>query len=86
LTAGDRLKKPVAHVAAARAGLGVALLPARTIPHHGLVPIEIDLRGHETSLPEDELFLVTHQAWVNVPRVRATWEALIERLSGLPCE
>ncbi len=79
----DRL---VAHVAAARAGLGVALLPAPTISHHGLVPIEIDLPGHETSLPEDELFLVTHQALVNVPRVRATWEALTERLSDLPAE
>lgn len=80
-----------AQVAAARAGIGVALLPTPSIAHHGLVPV--DLGPESTELlaqgPADELFLVTYRALAGVPRVRALWDALAEGLdpagtSGVP--
>jgi DNA-binding transcriptional LysR family regulator len=65
-------------IAAAKAGLGVALLPDPTIEHHRLTPVPID---GAADCPEDELFLVTHRALRNVPRIRVLWDALVQRFA-----
>jgi DNA-binding transcriptional LysR family regulator len=64
------------------AGVGVALLPEPSVEHYGLVPVKIGaaLRPAAAEWPEDELFLVTHRALRQVPRVRAVWDLLVERL------
>lgn len=78
----DRL---TTQIAAVRAGLGVALVPAPSLAHYGLVPVELDasLRAGASSWPSDELFLVTHRALRDVPRVRVVWDALVEALRGV---
>lgn len=78
----DRL---TTQIAAVRAGLGVALVPAPSLAHYGLVPVELDasLRADASSWPSDELFLVTHRALRDVPRVRVVWDALVEALRGV---
>lgn len=69
-------------LAALNAGLGVALVPAPSVEHYGLVPVELAprLRGDAAEWPHDDVFLVTHRALRDVPRVRAVWEALISHL------
>lgn len=62
------------HVAAARAGVGVALLPLPTLLHHRLT--ELSLPSEAEATPSDTLFLVTPRALRSVPRVRAVWDAL----------
>lgn len=75
----DRL---TTQIAAMIAGLGVALVPAPSLAHYGLVPITLDesLRASASSWPVDELFLVTHKSLRDVPRVRVVWDALVEAL------
>lgn len=75
----DRL---TTQIAAVRAGLGVALVPAPSLAHYGLVPLALDpsLRAAAASWPADELFLVTHRALRDVPRVRVVWDALVDAL------
>ena len=57
---------------------------AECVAHYGLVPVKIAarLRAATAEWPSDELFLVTHRALRNVPRVRALWELLVERVAG----
>jgi DNA-binding transcriptional LysR family regulator len=64
------------------AGVGVALVPEPSVRHYGLAPVKIgaSLREAASAFPTDELFLVTHRAMRNVPRVRVVWDALVERL------
>lgn len=68
-------------LAAVKAGVGVALLPEPSLGHYGLVPLKVgrQLRGAAEEWPQDELFLVTHRALQNVPRVRVVWELLLAR-------
>jgi DNA-binding transcriptional LysR family regulator len=68
-------------VAAVRSGVGVALVPEPSVSHYGLVPIKLasNLREAAATWPQDELYLVTHRALQNVPRVRAVWNLLLER-------
>lgn len=66
-------------IAAAKAGLGVALLPAPSIAHYQLTEIELATRLPPP--PQDELYLVTHRALRKVPRVRALWDALVEHFA-----
>lgn len=70
-----------AQLAAAAAGVGIALLPGPTARHHGLVAVKLHaaLRATVTDWPADDLFLVTHRALREVPRVRVMWDALSER-------
>lgn len=63
-------------IAAARAGVGVALIPAQSVVHYGLVEVDVGVSDHDP-LPTDDLFLVTHRALRNVPRIRAVWEAIV---------
>lgn len=62
-------------------GGGIAVLPERSVSHYGLVPVKLGkpLRDAAAALPEDDLFLVTHRALRDVPRVRAVWDFLLER-------
>lgn len=67
------------------AGLGVALVPAPSLAHYRLVPIELaaKLRTDAADWPLDDLFLVTHRALRNVPRVKVVWDALVGRFAEL---
>ena len=73
-------------LAAATAGLGVALVPAPSLAHYGLVAVKIAprLRADADAWPTDDLFLVTHRALRDVPRVRAVWDALVRHVAALP--
>lgn len=64
-----------------RAGVGVGLVPDLSAAHYGLAPVKLSaaLRADAASLPTDDLFLVTHRALRNVPRVRAVWDVLTTR-------
>jgi DNA-binding transcriptional LysR family regulator len=72
-----------------RKGAGVALAPEPSAQHYGLVPVKIGsvLRERAGAWPTDDLFLVTHRALRQVPRVRVVWDLLIaahgdRRVSG----
>jgi DNA-binding transcriptional LysR family regulator len=66
------------------AGVGVALVPAPSLAHYGLVPVKLGapLRPSAAKWPADELYLVTHRALRDVPRVRVVWELLLSRLGS----
>lgn len=63
-------------------GLGIALVPEPSTKHYGLVPVAIApaLREAARAWPSDALFLVTHRALRDVPRVRVLWDLLVERV------
>jgi DNA-binding transcriptional LysR family regulator len=65
-------------------GLGVALVPEPSAQHYGLVPVKLgpSLREAATEWPVAELFLVTHRALRQVPRVRVVWDLLVARLAS----
>lgn len=69
------------HLAVAQAGVGVALVPEPSVKHFRLVPVKLakSLRAAAADFPVDELYLVTHRALRDVPRVRVVWELLLER-------
>jgi DNA-binding transcriptional LysR family regulator len=73
-------------LALAQAGAGAALVPAPSARHYGLAPLRTaaGLREAVGELPEDELYLVTHRALREVPRVAALWEALVAWARGAP--
>ena len=64
------------------AGVGVTLVPEPSAQHYGLVPVKLapTLHADAAEWPTDELFLVTHRALRDVPRVRAVWDLLLEPL------
>lgn len=68
-------------LAAITAGVGVGLVPAPGVSFFGLVPITIAKRlaSAVDELPVDQLFLVTHRALRDVPRVRVVWDLLLAR-------
>lgn len=69
-------------IAVVAAGVGMALVPEPSVAHYGLVPMKIApaLRSEAEEWPADELFLVTHRALRDVPRVRVVWDLLVARL------
>ena len=75
-------------LALAKRGAGVALVPEPSASHYGLVPVKTSsaLREDAGAWPSDDLFLVTHRALRQVPRVRVVWDLLMarvgERLGG----
>ena len=73
-------------IAAVRSGVGAGLVPGPSIPFYGLVPLPLStaLRRALPPFPRDELYLVTHRALRNVPRVRAVWDHLVERIAKRP--
>jgi DNA-binding transcriptional LysR family regulator len=68
-------------IALARKGIGVALVPEPSAAHYGLVPVKTSLALRERAgpWPSDDLFLVTHRALRQVPRVRVVWDLLIAK-------
>ena len=70
-----------AQLSAIGAGAGIGLVPGPSAKHYGLVPVKLGaaLREAVSEWPSDELFLVTHRALREVPRVRAIWELLAKR-------
>ncbi len=68
-------------LAAVSSGAGVALVPEPSVAHYGLTPVKLApaLKAAAEEWPRDELYLVTHRALHNVPRVRAVWNLLLER-------
>ena len=79
LVRSDSLLVQLAVVAS---GVGVALVPEPSVNHYGLEPVKLGsaLRDDARTLPSDELFLVTHRALRDVPRVRVVWDMLVERI------
>jgi DNA-binding transcriptional LysR family regulator len=71
-----------AQLSALASGVGVGLAPEPSVQHYGLVPLKLGapLREAAAQLPADELFLVTHRALRDVPRVRAVWDLLVEKI------
>ena len=76
-------------LAALKEGVGVALVPAPSLAHFGLAPVELApaLRrtvreGAAFAWPSDELFLVMHRALRDVPRVRAVAERLKQAVAS----
>jgi DNA-binding transcriptional LysR family regulator len=67
------------------AGLGVALVPAPSVAHYGLVVVDLapKLRADAAEWPLNDLFLVTHRALRDVPRVKVVWDALSDRFAAL---
>lgn len=67
-------------------GAGVALLPERTARFYGLARVRTRpaLQPAADAWPADDLFLVTHRALRDVPRIRAVWELFVERLGERP--
>jgi len=67
-------------LSALQQGLGVALVPAPYALVSRLEPIRLSRRlaNDAKSLPVDELWLVTHEALRQVPRVAAVWEFIVE--------
>jgi len=68
-------------LAAVASGVGVALVPEPSVRHYRLSPVKLapQLRRAAEEWPNDELYLVTHRALQNVPRVRVVWELLLAR-------
>jgi len=70
-------------LAVASRGIGAVLVPEPSVAHFGLVPLKLSkaLRATEDTWPHDDLFLVTHRALRDVPRVRAVWDALLHAVA-----
>lgn len=62
-------------------GLGVGLVPARSVAHYGLSQLKLGkaLKAQVGTWPEDDLFLVSHRTVRNVPRIRAVHRFLVEQ-------
>ncbi len=71
-------------LAVASSGAGIVLVPEPSLAHYGLVPLRSSRKLHtDTQLwPVDDLFLVTHRALRDVPRVRAVWDMLVESIGS----
>lgn len=69
-------------LAAVTAGVGVALVPEPSVEHYALkrVALSPGLRAAAAEWPVDELYLVTHRALREVPRVRVVWDLLVAKL------
>jgi DNA-binding transcriptional LysR family regulator len=68
-------------LAAVASGVGVALVPEPSVRHYHLAQVKLapQLRDAAEEWPKDELYLVTHRALQNVPRVRVVWDLLLAR-------
>lgn len=74
----------IVQIAVVSTGLGIALVPEPSLSHYGLVPVTLApaLREAAHAWPTDALFLVTHRALRDVPRVRVLWDLIVERIGG----
>lgn len=74
-----------AHVAAAKVGLAVALLPRFIGELNGLVALATRGEAQEAlaRLPPEIVWMVGHRALRDVPRVAAVWDLFLERAASL---
>jgi DNA-binding transcriptional LysR family regulator len=74
----------VAQLVAAAQGLGVLLVPEPYLPMYGLVPVKYarTLEASAQRWPVDDLWLVSHRALREVPRVAAVWDFLAAEFRG----
>jgi DNA-binding transcriptional LysR family regulator len=72
-------------IAAVREGVGVALVPRASMKAYGLVPLHLsdELFKELQTLPTNELYLVTHRALREVPRVRVVWDGITNYLERI---
>jgi DNA-binding transcriptional LysR family regulator len=72
----------IVQLAVVATGVGVALVPEPSVAHYGLEPVKLApaLREAAGEWPANDLFLVTHRALRDVPRVRVVWDLLAERV------
>jgi DNA-binding transcriptional LysR family regulator len=72
-------------IAAAAAGLGIAVLSEPFRHVRPLVPVAINraLQPAWDGLPTEDLWLVGHRALRTVPRIAAVWDFLAEHMSNL---
>ncbi len=72
----DNLRVQLAVVAT---GAAVALVPEPSVEAYGLVQLKVGaaLRTSAAAWPKAELFLVTHRALRDVPRIRVVWDLLL---------
>ncbi|MEM6929103.1 MAG: LysR family transcriptional regulator, partial [Myxococcota bacterium] len=68
-------------IAAAQAGLGVALVPHPSVEHYGLARVKLADVEPAESLPRNDVFMVTHRTLRTVPRVRVVWESLVSSMA-----
>ncbi|MBK8261904.1 MAG: LysR family transcriptional regulator [Nannocystis sp.] len=70
-------------LAAITAGVGVGLVPAPSVAFFRLVPVTFAkaLLPATEQWPVDDLFLVTHRALRDVPRVKVVWDRIVARHS-----
>jgi DNA-binding transcriptional LysR family regulator len=70
-------------LAAVTSGVGIGLIPEPSLEHFGLTLVKLapGLREAAAELPTDVLYLVTHRALRDVPRVRVVWDLLLENLA-----
>ncbi len=71
-------------LALVEAGVGAALVPGPSARHYRLAAVRTApaLADAVADLPEDELFLVTHRALREVPRVQVLWDVLVAWARG----
>jgi DNA-binding transcriptional LysR family regulator len=69
-------------LAALKRGAGVALVPEPSVEAYGLTRVKLARRLQKDAgeWPVSELYLVTHRALRDVPRVRVVWELLVDRM------
>lgn len=67
------------HLSVIATGAAIGLVPEPSLAHYGLSTVRLHKRLKPASdeLPIDELYLVTHRALRDVPRVRAVWNLLL---------
>lgn len=68
-------------IAAAQAGLGVALVPHPSVEHYGLVRVPLADGEQAQRLPQNDVFMVTHRSLRSVPRIRVVWESLVSSMT-----
>jgi DNA-binding transcriptional LysR family regulator len=68
-------------LSAVAAGAGVALVPEPSVRHFRLARVKLApaLSPAADEWPKDELYLVSHRALRDVPRVRVVWDLLLAR-------
>jgi DNA-binding transcriptional LysR family regulator len=69
----------LAQVAAVEASLGVGLLPVVVAEKRGLV--QVVSHAAPGDFPSDDVYLVSHAALRDAPRIKAVWAFLLEVLT-----
>jgi len=68
-------------IAVIASGLGAAFVPSPSVAFYGLARVKVapKLRRSAPLPPPASIYLLTHRALRNVPRVKAVWDFLVEK-------